>query len=89
MKVRKIAKQLKQFHKNLTWDNFEDRPIIGYRIVNHEAKVAYITRMTRKHYFGLAKKHKQNSMMCKFYIHKACNPFIYDEILEFWNIDAK
>lgn len=41
-------------------------------------------RMTRKNYFGLAKKYKPDTMMGRLYIHKACSPYLYDEILEFW-----
>lgn len=86
MRVRKIAKQLKLFHKNVTFDN-EGYPVCKYKVANHSAKTNYIIRMTRKHYFGLAKKHSPNSMMGKLYIHKACSPYLYDEILSFWGYD--
>lgn len=85
MRVRKVAKQLKLFHKNCAWSDFDAcEPIVGYHVANHSSKVAYIMRMTRKHYFGLAKKYGADSMMGKLYIHKACSPYLYDEILEFW-----
>lgn len=88
MRVRKIAKQLKLFHKNCHWESLDDcMPVIGYKIANHAAKQAYIMRMTRRHYFGLAKKHKPDSMMGRLYIHKACSPYLYEEILSFWGYD--
>ena len=88
MRVRKVAKQLKLFHKNSYWSDFDAcEPIIGYRIANHDAKVAYIMRMTRKHYFGLAKKYKPDTMMGRLYIHKACSPYLYEDIMSFWGCD--
>ena len=89
MKVRKIAKQLKRFCQGyVCWDKDNDEPIYNYHIGGHDDKVRHIIRMTKKHYFGLAKKYPPNSMMGKLYIHKACSPYLYDEILEFWQIDA-
>ena len=86
MRVRKIAKQLKLFHKNCYWSNFDScEPIIEYRIANHDAKVAYIMRMTRKYYYKQAKKH--GGMMANLYIRKACSPYLYDEIMEFWGMN--
>lgn len=87
MRVRKVAKQLKLFHRNCRWDAETDTCHIGYKVSNHGAKQAYIMRMTKKHYFGLAKKYSPNSMMGKLYIHKACSPYLYDEILKFWGYD--
>ena len=87
MRVRKVAKQLKLFHRNCYWDAETDTCHIGYKVSNHDAKQAYIMRMTKKHYFGLAKKHSPNSMMGRLYIHKACSPYLYDEILKFWGYD--
>ena len=84
MRVRKIAKQLKLFHKNCRWDELKDDIVIGYHMSNQNAKINYIMRMTRKHYFGLAKKYKPDSMMGRLYIHKACSPYLYDEILSYW-----
>ncbi len=85
MRVRKIAKQLKLFHKNCYWSDFDAcEPIIGYRIANHDAKVAYIMRMTRKYYYKQAKKH--GGMMANLYIHKACSPYLYDDILAYWGV---
>lgn len=86
MRVRKVAKQLKLFHKNVTFDK-EGYPICNYKVNNINGKTHYIMRMTRKHYFGLAKKHDPNSMMGKLYIHKACSPYLYEEILSFWGYD--
>ena len=86
MRVRKIAKQLKKFHANVTYDK-EGLPVCGYKISRHGAKVSYIMRMTRKHYFGLAKKYKPDTMMGRLYIHKACSPYLYEEILAFWGYD--
>lgn len=83
MRVRKIAKQLKLFHGHVTYDK-EGYPVVGYKIANHAKKVDYIMRMTRRHYFGLAKKYSPDSMMGRLCIHKACSPYLYDEILEFW-----
>ena len=56
MRVRKIAKQLKLFHKNVTFDK-EGYPVCKYKVANHSAKTNYIMRMTRKHYFGLRNKY--------------------------------
>ena len=85
MRVRKIAKQLKLFHKNCHWESLDDcMPTIGYKIANHKAKQDYIMRMTRKHYFGLRNKYPVGSMMWKYYTHKACSYDLYDDILEFW-----
>lgn len=83
MRVRKIAKQLKRFYGGLRYDKSEDFPIITYRIRNHAAKHAYIERMTRKNYFGLLRR-KNSPMMQNLYIHKACSPYLFDEIMEFW-----
>lgn len=89
MRVRKIAKQLKRLYQCYAgWDKEKELPIYTYKIRNHDDKVRYIIRMTKKHYFGLAKKYHPNSMMGRLYIHKACSPFLFDEILEFWCIDA-
>ena len=88
MMVRKVAKQLKLFHKNSYWSDFDAcEPIIGYRIANHDAKVAYIMRMTRKHYFGLRNKYPVGSMMWKYYTHKACSYDLYDDIMMFWGLN--
>ena len=87
MRVRKIAKQLKRFNEEASWDDFNNEPIIGYRISRHDDKWRYILRMTKKHYFGLAKKYPPDSMMSRLYIHKACSPFLYEDILSFWCID--
>ena len=57
MRVRKIAKQLKLFHKNVKFDN-EGYPVCKYKVANHSAKTNYIMRMTRKHYFGLRNKYQ-------------------------------
>lgn len=83
MRVRKIAKQLKLFHSHVTYDK-EGYPVVNYKIANHDEKVSYIMRMTRKHYFGLAKKYSPDTMMGRLYIHKACSPYLYDDILSFW-----
>lgn len=83
MRVRKVAKQLKLFHKNVTFDK-DGYPICRYKVANLVGKTNYILRMTRRHYFGLATKYGADSMMGRLYIHKACSPFLYDEILEFW-----
>ena len=87
MRVRKVAKQLKLFHKYVTYDN-DGLPIVNYKIANYTRKVNYIMRMTRKHYFGLARKYSPDSMMGRLYIHKACSPYLYEEILRFWCYDV-
>ena len=46
MRVRKIAKQLKLFHKHVTFDN-DGYPVCKYKVANHSAKTNYIMRMTR------------------------------------------
>lgn len=85
MRVRKIAKQLKLFHKNCYWSDCDAYvPIIEYSIANHDAKVAYIMRMTRKYYYKQAKKH--GGMTSYLYIHKACSPYLYDDILAYWGV---
>lgn len=81
MRVRKIAKQLKKFHTSVTYDN-EGLPVCGYKISRHGAKVSYIMRMTRKHYYGIAKR--STGMRAALCIHKSCSPYLYDDILEFW-----
>lgn len=82
MRVRKIAKQLKRFHANVTYDKDGIPVSCSYKLARHGDKVNYIMRMTRKHYYGLAKK--STGMMRAFYIHKACSSYLYDEILEHW-----
>lgn len=84
MRVRKIAKQLKLYYKNMSFDKDSDFPIIGYKVANFGAKTHYIMRMTRRHYFGLARKYSPDSMMGRLYIHKACSPYLYEDILSFW-----
>ena len=83
MRVRKVAKQLKLFHKNVRFDE-EGYPICNYKVNNINGKTHYIMRMTRKHYFGLRNKYPVGSMMWQLYTHKACSYDIYDEILSFW-----
>ena len=83
MRVRKIAKQLKLFHSHVTYDK-EGYPVVNYKIANHNEKVSYIMRMTRKHYYGLRSKYPIDSMMWKLYTHKACSYNLYDDILDFW-----
>ena len=88
MRVRKIAKQLKRFHKSyICWDKEKEKPIYCYHLASHYEKMRYIIRMTKKHYFGLAKKYPPNSMMGKLYIHKACSPYLYEDIMRFWGLD--
>lgn len=84
MRVRKVAKQLKLFHKNCGYDRLKDEPIIGYHMGSQNAKTHYIMRMTRKHYYGLRSKYPVGSMMWKLYTHKACSYNLYDDILAFW-----
>lgn len=89
MRVRKVAKQLKRsYNSYVGWDKDKDKPIYTYHMSDEHSKIAYIVRMTKTHYFGLAKKYPPNSMMGKLYIHKACSPYIFDDILDFWKIDA-
>ena len=84
MRVRKIAKQLKKFHANVTYDN-EGLPVCGYKISRHGDKVSYIMRMTRKHYYGIAKK--STGMLAALCVHKACSPYLYEDILSFWGME--
>ena len=89
MRVRKIAKQLKRFYESYKGlDKENEMGIYSYHLACFDDKVRYIIRMSRKHYFRLAKKYPPNSMMSKLYIHKACSPYIFDDILEFWKIDT-
>ena len=87
MRVRKIAKQLKLFYKNVKFDN-EGYPVCKYKVANHSAKTNYIMRMTRKNYFCLRNKYPVGSMMWKFYTHKACSYYLYDDIMMFWGINT-
>lgn len=87
MRVRKIAKQLKLFHKHVTFDN-EGYPVCKYKVANYSAKTNYIMRMTRKHYFYLRNKYPVGSMMWKYYTHKACSYYLYDDIMMFWGINT-
>lgn len=85
MRVRKVAKQLKRYHKSyVRWDKENDVPIHKYHLASHDDKVRYIMRMTRKHYFGLRDKYPVGSMMWKLYTHKACSYDLYDDIMSFW-----
>ena len=86
MRVRKIAKQLKRYYKESSWDIDKDLPVLGYRMGDQDAKISYIVRMTRKHYFGLRDKYPVGSMMWQLYTHKACSYELYDDILEFWGM---
>lgn len=86
MRVRKIAKQLKLFHKNVEFDE-EGYPICRYKVANHIAKTKYIMRMTRKHYFGMRNRYPVGSMMWKFYTHKAYSYELYNEIMDYWGIN--
>lgn len=86
MRVRKIAKQLKLFNKNVKFDN-EGYPVCKYKVANHSAKTNYIMRMTRKHYLCLRNKYPVGSMMWKFYTHKACSYNLYDDIMLLWGIN--
>lgn len=88
MRVRKIAKQLKSWHKESSWDIDKDLPVLGYRMGSQDDKTSYIMRMTRKHYFGLINKYPVDSMMYKLYIHKANSYYLYDDIMAYWNCDA-
>lgn len=89
MRVRKIAKQIKRFYESYKgWDKENEMGIYSYHLSCFDDKVGYMIRMSRKHYFRLAKKYPPNSMMSKLYIHKACSPYIFDDILDFWKIDA-
>ena len=87
MRVRKVAKQLKLFHRKSVWDDLEKEPVFGYKVARHADKVNYIIRMTRKNYFGLARKFPPDSMMGRLCIHKACSPYLYEEVLAFWGYD--
>lgn len=86
MRVRKVAKQLKLFHKNVEYDE-DGYPTRHYKVANLGAKTEYIMRMTRRHYFGLAKKYNPDSMMGRLYIHKACSYNLYEDIMSFWGCD--
>lgn len=87
MRVRKVAKQLKRWLKESTWDELNDKPVLGYNVGSLRAKHDYIVRMSRRHYFGLRDKFPVGSMMWNFYTHKACSYYLYEEILSFWGID--
>ena len=78
MRVRKIAKQLKRYYEGGC----------KTKVARFDTKVDYIMRMTRNHYYGLAKKHPKGSMMANLYVHKACSYYLFDDILSFWNINT-
>ena len=88
MRVRKIAKQLKRWYKESSWDIDKDLPVLGYRMGSQDDKTRYIMRMTRKHYFRLRNKYPVGSMMYNLYTHKACSYELYDDIMSYWNIDT-
>ena len=84
MRVRKVAKQLKRHFRSVTgWDE-DGLPIHSYNMRQFSKGVHYIERMTRRHYFGLLDRKAKPSMMQNLYIHKACSPYLFDEIMEFW-----
>lgn len=87
MRVRKIAKQIKRWQRNITFDKDEE-PIYNYKVGALQAKQDYIVRMSRKHYFGLRNKYPVGSMMWKYYTHKACSYDLYDDIMMFWGINT-
>ena len=86
MRVRKVAKQLKRWFKESSWDDFNDEPIFGYKVGSLRAKQDYIVRMSRKHYFGLRDKYPVGSMMYNLYTHKACSYDLYEDVLSFWGV---
>jgi hypothetical protein len=86
MKVRKVAKQLKRWYKESSLDIDKDLPVIDYRMGSQDDKTSYIMRMTRKHYFGLRNKYPVGSMMWNYYTHQANSYYLYEDILEFWNM---
>lgn len=88
MRIRKIAKQLKRWYGESSWDDANDKPLCGYKMSDHNSKTAYALRMTRRHYFGLRSKYQVGSMMWNLYTHKANSYYLYEEFLSFWCIDA-
>ena len=89
MRVRKVAKQLKRQQQSLMgWDD-DGLPVYAYRMRQRLRGWRYIMRMTRRHYFGLLDRRAKPSMMQNLYIHKACSPYLFDDILEFWGIREK
>lgn len=86
MRVRKVAKQLKRWHQNITFDEHEE-PIYNYKMGSLQAKQDYIVRMSRKHYFGLRDKFPKGSTMWKYYTHEACSYNLYDNIMSFWGLN--
>ena len=89
MRVRKIAKQLKAYFNNVSWNEENDEPVFGYKVGDISAKNAYIMRMTKKRYFGERSKYEVGSMMYNYYTHKACSYDIFEDILEYWGINIK
>lgn len=86
MRVRKVAKQLKRQQQSfMGWDD-NGQPIYTYRMRQRTRGLRYIERMTRRHYFGLLDRKAKPSMMQNLYIHKACSPYLLEDILEFWGI---
>lgn len=98
MRVRKIAKQLKRHYKSVTGYDDDGMPIHTYNMRQFGKGCHYIMRMTRRNYFGYLsrarrvteqidgkKKVRQpDVMMIKLYIHKACSPYLFDNIMAFW-----
>lgn len=84
MRARKIAKQLKRFFTCAEFVSEDDMPVASYKVAQMTKKCCYVERMTRKHYFGLMKNADGDKR--KYYAHKACDPFLFEEVLKYWNI---
>lgn len=54
----------------------------------HLKEWAYLLRVTRRHYMSEARKAKARGdvLTYKYLVHKACDPFIMDDIIEMWNM---
>lgn len=54
----------------------------------HSKEWAYLLRVTRRWYLNLARKalSKGDHLSYKYYVHKACDPFIGEDVIEMWNM---
>lgn len=86
MRIRKVAKQLKRYHKSFV-GYVDDMPVHTYKVRGLGRKMNFILRITRRNYFGVLRKRKQDCMLRKLAIHKACSPYLYEDIMEFWGVD--
>ena len=86
MRIRSVAKQLKRYHKS--FEGYVDgMPVHTYKVRDFARKYHFILRITRRNYYGIIRKRKQDMLLRKWAIHNACSPYLYEDIMEFWGLD--